>query len=184
MSFQQVALMCCLWVSACAAPTPNPMIQELRNEALKLEHPLLSAGPLDFSLRRHPSSEKVSLSSLRGTVVMLDVWATWCEPCRDTLPLYQDLQKEYGPKGFKVLALNVDADVEQVNKFLIQTPLTLEVLLDPNAEFAENMLRVRMMPTAFLIDRKGRVRYVHEGFAEEFLSKYAHEITELVNEAP
>lgn len=138
--------------------------------------------PLALKLKTYPHSADWSLEQERGNVVLLDVWATWCEPCRDSLPMYHDLQKEFGPRGLKVYAMNVDADVSQIPKFLEETKVSLPVLLDPNAKEAEATLKVRMMPTAFLIDRKGVVRHVHEGFSEEFLQKYMTEIEGLLAE--
>ena len=138
--------------------------------------------PLVLALKTYPQQTDWSIEKERGSVVLLDVWATWCEPCRDSLPLYHDLQKEYAARGLKVYAMNVDADSTQIPKFLEETKVQIPVLLDPNAALAESKLKVRMMPTAFLIDRKGVVRYVHEGFAEEFLQKYMSEIEALLKE--
>lgn len=163
--------------SACVQPAPPPPITGPHSE-----HPAMALSPLDFTLNRYPDKQPFKLSSLRGSVVLLDIWATWCEPCRDSLPMYQDMQKEFAAKGFKVLALNVDADPAQIPKFITETKLSLDVLLDPNAEYAENTLKVKVMPTALLIDRKGRVRNVHEGFAEEFFSKYMTEVSDLLAE--
>lgn len=170
-------LSCLAGGAACVQPAPPPPITGPSSA-----HPAIALGELEFTLKRYPDQQPFKLSSERGHVVLLDVWATWCEPCRDSLPMYQDMQKEFGPKGFKVLALNVDADPAQITKFLAETKLQLDILLDPNAEYAENTLKVKVMPTALLIDRKGRVRQVHEGFAEEFFSKYMTEVSDLLNE--
>jgi thiol-disulfide isomerase/thioredoxin len=115
-------------------------------------------------------------------VVLLDVWATWCEPCRDALPLYQDLQREYGAKGLKVETINIDEDPKQISEFVKETKVSLPILLDPGGNFSQDTLKVTRMPTTFLVDRKGQVRFVHEGFAEEFLAKYQHEIEQLLAE--
>ncbi|MBK7863188.1 MAG: TlpA family protein disulfide reductase [Archangiaceae bacterium] len=162
---------------ACVQPNPPPPVTGPGSE-----HPAMALGELDFTLKHYPDQQPFKLSSERGHVVLLDVWATWCEPCRDSLPLYMDMQQKFGPQGLKVLALNVDADPAQIPKFLAETKLQLDVLLDPNAEYAENFFKVRVMPTALLIDRKGRVRSVHEGFAEEFFSRYMTEVGDLLNE--
>jgi len=146
------------------------------------EHPAMKLGVLDFTMPQYPDKTPFKLSSERGNVVLLDVWATWCDPCRDSLPLYADMLKEYGPKGFKVYAINVDADPAQIPKFLTETKLTLPILLDADAHYAESTLGVKVMPTAIFIDKQGRVRSVHEGFAEEFVSKYVTEIEELLKE--
>lgn len=166
-------------IGSLTACTPKAAMPSLTGPAL--------AGPggdtpLELKLKTYPHGAAWSLEQERGKVVLLDVWATWCEPCRDSLPLYHDLQKEFGAQGLKVFAMNVDADSAQIPKFLEETKVTLPVLLDPNAKEAEETLKVRMMPTAFLIDKKGVVRHVHEGFTEEFLQKYISEITELLAE--
>jgi cytochrome c biogenesis protein CcmG, thiol:disulfide interchange protein DsbE len=174
------ALLCLVVIlAACVKREPPPSVT-----GPKSEHPAMALSPLEFTLNRYPDKQPFKLSSLRGKVVLLDVWATWCEPCRDALPMYQDMQKELWPKGFKVLALNVDADPSQIPKFLSETKLDLDILLDPNAEFAESTLKVKMMPTALMIDRKGNVRSVHEGFAEEFLERYLKEAQDLLDEKP
>ena len=94
----------------------------------------------------------------------------------------QDLAKQYGAKGLKVYAINVDADPKVVPAFLKELKVDLPVLLDPGANIAENALQVKVMPTAFLIDRNGNLRHVHEGFAEEFLQQYLTEIEALLGE--
>ena len=144
----------------------------------------LESGPtgLRFTLKRFPGGEPYVLESDRGNVVLLDVWATWCEPCRDALPMYQDLAKHYAARGLKVYAINVDEDARAIGPFLERTKVVLPVLLDANAAVAERDLHVNVMPTTVLLDRQGQVRYVHEGFDEEFLAKYQAEIEELLAE--
>ena len=138
--------------------------------------------PLVFQVKRYPGGEPYSVASDRGSVVLLDVWATWCEPCKDALPLYEQLAKEYGSRGLKVYALNVDEDTRGIEPFLAETKVSLPVLLDANAVVAEKTLQVKMMPTSYLLDRQGVVRFIHEGFAEEFLQKYQNEIEQLLAE--
>ncbi len=176
---------------ALAGCTQNPMIPPLvaGDRAAPMVSPAdvgesqggLSA-PLTFQVRRYPDGEPYSVASDRGSVVLLDVWATWCEPCRDALPIYEQLATKYGSRGLKVYALNVDEDSRAIPAFLTETKLGLPVLLDANAQVAEKTLGVKMMPTTFIVDRKGVVRFVHEGFAEEFLQKYQTEIEQLLAE--
>ena len=139
-------------------------------------------APLAFTVKRYPGGEPHDIAGDRGSVVLLDVWATWCEPCRDALPMYQDLAKHYRAQGLRVYALNVDEDSRAIAPFLAQTKVDLPVLVDANAEVAEKVLRVRGMPTTVLLDRQGRIRYVHEGFGEEYLARYQSEIEELLAE--
>lgn len=140
------------------------------------------AAPLQFQVKRYPDNAPYDVASDRGSVVLLDVWATWCEPCRDALPVYEQLVREYGNRGLKVYALNVDEDPRAIPAFVNETKVSLPILVDENAKVAEQALKVRMMPTTFLLDRRGVVRFVHEGFAEEFLQKYQSEIEQLLSE--
>ncbi|GHG93769.1 TlpA disulfide reductase family protein [Comamonas sp. JC664] len=141
-----------------------------------------AAGPLQFQVKRYPGGEVYDIASDRGSVVVLDVWATWCEPCKDALPYYQDLANEYAAQGLKVYALNIDEDARAIPTFLEETKVTLPILVDQNAQVAERTLKVRGMPTTYFIDRKGLVRHVHEGFAEEYLAKYQTELEALLAE--
>lgn len=138
--------------------------------------------PLKLVLPQYPHGGLVDFATLRGHVVLLDVWATWCEPCRDALPTYEALNKEYAPRGLKVFALNVDEDQSLIAPFLAETKVTLPVLLDKSGQAAEKVLKVRLMPTSFLIDKRGNIRHIHEGFAEEFLQQYQTEIETLLAE--
>ena len=143
---------------------------------------LVRPGLKGLVLKRQATDSDWKLSQELGSVVLLDVWATWCEPCADSLPMYHDLLKEYGGRGLKVYGINVDADSKVVVPFLKNLKVEVPVLLDPGAKTSEGALQVKVMPTAFLIDRKGNLRHVHEGFAEEFLQKYVTEIEVLLAE--
>ncbi|MFL5322579.1 MAG: TlpA disulfide reductase family protein [Myxococcaceae bacterium] len=161
-------------LSACVKREPLP--------PLTGGSPTDSVAPLSLELPKYPDGQKVDLAKDRGNVVLLDVWATWCEPCRDALPTYEALQQEYGKKGLKIYALNVDEDQSLIPQFLQETKVTLPILLDRNGQTAEKLLKVKLMPTAFLIDKRGVIRHVHEGFAEEFLQQYQTEIETLLAE--
>ena len=158
--------------SATSAGTPAPLGRSSAG----------ARGPLELKLPLYPSRKMHDLAKDRGNVVLLDVWATWCEPCRLALPVYERLLKQYGKRGFKVYAINVDEDQDDIRPFVKLTKLSLPVLLDLDGEIAETKLRVRVMPTSFVLDRQGRIRHVHEGFAPDSLSKYQAEIEALLAE--
>lgn len=103
------------------------------------------------------------LSELRGKVVLLDVWATWCGPCALSLPFYGKLYWELKDQGFEVVAISVDEDEAALREYLKKSPLPFLVAHDPQSELPER-LGVAAMPTAFLMDRGGRIRIRHEGF--------------------
>lgn len=143
-----------------------------------------SQGPLELKLPLFPSGELHDLAKDRGSVVLLDVWATWCEPCRDALPVYQRFLEEYGPRGLKVYAINVDEDSRQIAPFVRETKMTLPVLVDRDAAFVERQLKVEVLPTSFILDRRGVIRYKHDndGFLEPLVPTYRSEIEGLLAE--
>ena len=145
----------------------------------------LTTEPIDFTLPTYPSKQNFSLASERGKVVMLDVWATWCDPCRESLPLYQSLASKYASRGLRLYALNVDGDAalpSEIPKFIAETKLTLPILLDTDAKLSEELLKVKVMPTALLIDRTGRVRHMHEGFERKSLEEVVGHLESLLDE--
>ncbi len=164
--------LCLLLGISCTKKVPSPL------EPV----PSYPEGAFELTLQRYTEKTDWSLKEELGNVVVLDIWATWCDPCRESLPRYQELLKKYADRGLKVYAVNVDADATQVPKFLMETQISVPVLLDLNAQAAESTLRVKVMPTAFFIDRKGHIRHVHEGFAEELFPKYVSEIEALLAE--
>lgn len=145
---------------------------------------LLAQGPLTLELPRWPNGEAFSLAQERGKVVLLDVWATWCEPCRDALPVYAQLAQELGERGLRVFTINVDADDHALVPYVADTKLPLPILRDPGARLAESTLKVQMMPTSYVVDRKGVVRSVHEGLEGDYAGALRAELTALLGEAP
>lgn len=142
-------------------------------------------SPLDLTLPAYPSQKPFELASERGHVVLLDVWATWCDPCRESLPLYQALAGKYADKGLRIYAVNVDGEAAvpaEIPKFITETKLSLPILLDTDAKLSESLLKVKMMPTALLIDRKGRVRHVHEGFEKKDFEGVVAQLETLLGE--
>jgi thiol-disulfide isomerase/thioredoxin len=162
-----------LALAACAHPGPAPA------QPAASPRP---AGALELSLKRYPAGEAWQLSSDRGAVVLLDVWATWCEPCRDALPVYASLAARYAERGVKVYAVNVDAEPSHIAAFLTETKVSLPVLLDPEGVVAESQLKVQLMPTSFLIDRAGAIRHTHEGFDPDVLAGLPAEVDALLAE--
>jgi cytochrome c biogenesis protein CcmG, thiol:disulfide interchange protein DsbE len=168
---------------ACAGGTPQrtPTRAAQPVEAV----PEGEGTPLELQVKRYPDGESWQLSSDRGRVVLLDVWATWCEPCRDTLPVYTELARQYATRGLKVYALSVDEDARAIEPFLKENDIQVPVLLDTNAQVAEGALGVRVMPTSYLIARRGVVRHVHEGAMGDtasLLQRYRGEIEALLAE--
>ena len=98
------------------------------------------------------------LSDYRGRVVLVNFWATWCEPCREEMPSLERLQKQLGKESFVVLAVNVDEPEARIAKFLSAMPLDFPVLLDAGSTLTRGW-KVRVLPASFVIGPEGRVRY-------------------------
>jgi peroxiredoxin len=119
-----------------------------------------SAAP-DFSLPRLAGDGEVSLSALRGRVVLVNFWATWCAPCEDEMPAMQRLYEQLGADGFELLAVSVDQSADDVKAFRERLALSFPILLDPERR-ASNLYQTFRYPESFLVDRNGVVveRYV------------------------
>jgi thiol-disulfide isomerase/thioredoxin len=119
------------------------------------------------------------LPNLKGKVVYLDFWASWCAPCKASFPVLDRWQKEFGPKGFTVLGINVDEKAEAMREFLKKTPVAFPVVRDAEQKLVASA-NVTAMPTSFLIDRKGTIRVVHHGFRKNDEPALAKQITALL----
>lgn len=122
-----------------------------------------------------------SLASLRGKVVYLDFWASWCGPCRLSLPMMNAVRNELKDRGFEVLAINVDAFEEDALAFLKELPVDYPVLSDVNSA-SPSTYGVLGMPTAFLIDRKGVITAIHQGFRKGDADKIRLEVEKLLDQ--
>jgi thiol-disulfide isomerase/thioredoxin len=120
----------------------------------------------NFKLKNLATGKAETLKKYRGKVVYLDFWASWCGPCRVSLPLLNDLRKELKRKGFEVIAVNLDENTSDAKDFLKQFPVQYPVLLDPKGRVPAKY-SLPGMPTSYLIDKKGRVQKVHIGFKEK-----------------
>jgi len=108
----------------------------------------------------------VSLASLKGRVVYVDFWASWCAPCKQSFPWMNEMQAKYGPKGLTIVGVNLDKKREDADKFLAGTPAKFTVAYDASGKVAE-AYQPKGMPTSFLVGADGVVRAVHVGFREK-----------------
>lgn len=128
---------------------------------------------LDFTLPDiRPEAPPISLSALRGQVVYVDFWASWCLPCLRSLPEINSLHEKYRDQGFEVVAITIDNPVQDALEFLedLEVPLGYLVAVDIDSDVMYDY-GVAGMPTSFLIDRDGVVRKVHEGYREGDIEK-------------
>lgn len=104
------------------------------------------------------AGDTLSLERLRGGVALVDFWATWCVPCRKSMPELSAVQEKWAERGFTVVGISIDEDREKhVNEFLEKTPVTYPIAIDDKADPAWADYLVKAVPAAFLIDREGRI---------------------------
>lgn len=111
--------------------------------------------------------------------IYLDFWASWCGPCKISIPWLNRMQKEYGDQGFMVIGVNLDKDQAKLKRFLIQIPVDFELIKDPEGLIASNYV-LEGMPSSFLIDKEGKTRFKHIGFRTNEIEKYEKEIQQLI----
>ena len=144
-----------------------------------------SAGELEgaapnFALAARDGGE-VALVDLKGQVVMLNFWASWCGPCREEMPHLEALHQRYSSLGFTLLGVNVDKDSADSLKFLADTPVSFPVLFDPASKVSE-LYDVIAMPSTIMIDRSGNMRYIHHGYKPGYENDYQTQIRALIRE--
>ena len=115
----------------------------------------------DFSLPQ-PDGPDLRLSSYRGKVVLLDFWATWCDPCREEIPHLVELQQRYGDRGLQIIGISMDDSIEPVRPFYQQFHMNYPVVMG-TAKTGELYGGVLGLPITFLIDRDGRIYAKHIG---------------------
>lgn len=126
----------------------------------------IDAGAAAPELNLPGLKEAVDLAKLKGKVVYVDFWASWCGPCKQSFPWMNDMQAKYQGQGLEIVGVNVDAKRDDADKFLGQTPARFTVAFDAKADSAKRY-GVKSMPTSVLIGRDGKVIAVHNGFREE-----------------
>ena len=161
------------------------LLPALLPTALAQEPPPMKAGTLAPAFTTKTVDGKpLTLKSLRGKVVLMDVWATWCGPCRQVTPILEALHRKYGSKGLVVIGLSVDdsGSSNQVKPFQKANKLTYTLAVSPeaNAKIAQ-AYHVEALPSMFLIDQKGITRWSHLGINPN-LQAEAKELDQRVSE--
>ncbi|MCX6025301.1 MAG: TlpA disulfide reductase family protein [Chloroflexi bacterium] len=136
-------------VEAPAQGTSTPIITPAPAPVVGATAPSFALATLD--------GKRVDLRALRGTPLVLNFWATWCEPCRTEMPLLQSHYEAGRSAGLRILAINFDEPEPQVRSFVDELGLTFDILLDPGA-YVQDLYRVRGYPTTFFVDARGVIR--------------------------
>lgn len=146
-----------LMLTGCGAGAGSPS-----ESAKGAAHPLLGAPAPAFELHDSAGGPKQSLAANAGKVVVVDFWATWCQPCRQSFPTYQKLVQSMNGE-LVVLAISQDDDTKGIAAFVSETGAKFPVLWDDNKAVAESY-DPPTMPTAFVVDKNGIIRFVHAGY--------------------
>lgn len=132
-----------------------------------------------FTLPSLLDDKPVSLKQYSGKVIYLDFWASWCAPCRTSFPLLNKLHQKLKDQGFEVVAINMDEDKANAEKFLKELPVAFTVLRDAKGEWADQFV-IESMPTSFIIDKQGVIQNIHRGFASDDINELEQKIVQLL----
>lgn len=144
----------CFWIAGCAMFLSSPVFAEPGWKAFSTPG---GQAPSPLILP-DLSDQTIDLTAFKGEVVLVNFWATWCEPCRDEMPSLNRLQKQFGAKRFRILGINIGEGKPRIEQFLTRIPVDFTILRDTDSEVMKTW-RVRVLPASFLIDRNGMLRY-------------------------
>lgn len=120
------------------------------------------------------------LPELKGKVVLVDFFASWCGPCKESFPAMNDLQKKYGEKGFIILAINLDKKKSDMDDFVKSHPANFVIVRDAENKLVKEV-KIATMPSSFVLDKEGKVKSAHHGFkGAESVKKYSEDIEALL----
>lgn len=145
------------------------------------EQRFLAPDAPDFSLPSLAGDETITLSDYRGDVVYISFWASWCEPCREEMPLLSAQWQDYRDQGFQVIAINVDEDPEAARQFAQELNLAFPLARDADRSVSK-LYRVAGYPSHYLLDRRGKVRFSALGFNKADAVAVTREIATLLAE--
>ncbi len=147
----------------------------------EIEESTLPLAP-NFTLQTLDGQE-VTLSKLKGKVILLDFWATWCGPCRESIPHLIQLYKTYQKDGFEVIGMNVErGDMDAVRRFANSMDIPYPIALSPDD--VQRDYRVSSLPTSIFIDKQGRIREKMVGFTSEIAKQMTARVVTLLSEKP
>ena len=127
------------------------------------------------------SGKPVSLADLKGQIVLVNFWASWCGPCRQEMPILEQLNHQYHNKGVSLIGVNVEPDSAAATAWLKATPVTFPILYDVDSKVSK-LYEVQGMPNTVILDRKGVVRYIHRGYSPGAENEYLDQIRALIRE--
>ena len=134
----------------------------------------------DFTLKSQ-KGDNLKLSELRGKVILINFWASWCGPCRQEMPVLNELYQRYRPLDFTILGVNVEQNSDNARSLLKDVSVSFPILFD-NDNKVSKLYHVKGMPSTVLVDRDGNIRYVHMGYQPGTEAEYQSQIRALIRE--
>lgn len=128
-------------------------------------------------------AHSIDLKQFHGKVIYVDFWASWCPPCAKSFPFLNELEQAFKAQGLQILGVNLDEERSDAEHFLSKYPADFSVVLDQDQQCAKNF-EVQAMPSSYLIDRQGVVRYVHLGFRSSEAKELRVLVEQLLAENP
>jgi len=148
--------------------------------ATNLSATAISGAAPNFTLKSN-SGKNIKLSELRGQVVLINFWASWCGPCRQEMPELNKLYSKYKKLGFTILGVNVEEDNTDALKIIKNDKISFPILFDSENKVSR-LYNVTGMPTTVLIARDGTMRYLHRAYKPGDINKYKKWVKELIRE--
>jgi cytochrome c biogenesis protein CcmG, thiol:disulfide interchange protein DsbE len=122
----------------------------------------------------------LDLAQYRGKVVVIDFWASWCKPCRQSIPWLNQMRARYGESGLVIVGVNVDAVHSDAERFLRDVPIEFELVFDPQGALARRY-EIKGMPTSVVVDRNGNIVQRFLGFRQAEISRHESELQQLLS---
>ncbi len=134
----------------------------------------------DFTLKSQ-GGDNIKLSELRGKVVMINFWASWCGPCRQEMPVLDQLYQRYRSLDFIILGVNVEENSDAAKSLLKDIPVTFPILFD-SANNVSKLYKIKGMPSTLLVDRGGNMRHLYMGYQPGYEEEYQQQVRALIRE--
>lgn len=153
--------------------------------AVLLQANVSAAAEQAPDLRLYTDQGDFDLSSLRGKVVYLDFWASWCKPCLKSFPWMREMKQAYADKGLEVVAVSVDSDREAADEFLRELGIDVNFIIAYDERgMAASLYELRGMPSTYLLGRDGRIYASHVGFRERDKQELEDVLNKLLHMQP
>jgi thiol-disulfide isomerase/thioredoxin len=141
------------------------------------------ASPAPAFEGKTSQGKEIKLSDYSGKVVLLDFWASWCPPCREEMPELVKFYKSHKDPHFEIIAVNIDNDADNMKHFIDKLTLKPDFpIIADNSQQIPPLFEIEAMPTTIFIDKKGTIRYRHDGFKQSYINDFNEELTQLLKE--